>query len=272
VAGRCRPLAGADLGGADLAGPDLAHAGGGGDMNGDALAPLCSFNSDGTITRAEAPFIVGLGALYASTGSSSSTVPVDLQPHSGAWDYSAPASGDTKVFDQLIDPSSAWWQSYFPSATHAQHVQDGQPILGVYSAGQDSLDLLGLVSETDGTQRTLLTYQTPIPVLKFPLSVGTTWSASSYLTGQAQGIFITAYDTYAFAVDLRGTTKTPAGNFDTLRLRIDFSETINFVTTTHYIDLHLAECYGAVARLRSRDDETSRDFTQAAEYRRLSTL
>jgi hypothetical protein len=63
----------------------------------------------------------------------------------------------------------------------------------------------------------------------------------------------------------------PAGSFDTLRLRMNYSETVGVYVTTRITYLYLAECYGAVARIRSQDNETSADFTTASEYRRLAT-
>jgi hypothetical protein len=65
-------------------------------------------------------------------------------------------------------------------------------------------------------------------------------------------------------------TKVPAATFDTLRLRAHYTQTYGFLVTTRITLIHLAECYGAVARIRSRDNETVEDFTQAAEYRRLA--
>jgi hypothetical protein len=277
VVGQCRPLVGADLassdgGAADLAGFDLAGADlarPANDLAGDA-APLCSFNGDGVIEASEEPFIVGLGALFA-VNAAGTAVPVDLTPKNGAWDFSAPVQGERKVFDQLLPAGGQWWSADFPTATHAEKLDDGQSLYGVYRATGSALQLLGIVSDTGGLQQTELTYATPIDVLRFPLMQGSSWSQTSNVTGQAQGIFVAANDSYSFTVDARGTTTVPAGSFDALRLRIDYSETVGLLTTTRFTYLHLAECYGAVARIRSQDDEPSADFTQAAEYRRLAT-
>ena len=84
VNGQCRALAGADLSGlvGDLgAGADLATPIPDG-WNPDALAASCSFNGDGTIVRAEEPFMVGLGALF-EVNAARSNVPVDNVAHSG---------------------------------------------------------------------------------------------------------------------------------------------------------------------------------------------
>jgi len=78
------------------------------------------------------------------------------------------------------------------------------------------------------------------------------------------------YGVFKVSADKRGTTRTPAGSFDTLRLQMSYSQLYGALTTTRITYLHLAECYGAVARVRSKDNESSADFTQAAEYRRLA--
>lgn len=277
VAGACRPLVGADLesgANADLAGGNVAT----GDMtlvvpdgwSPDALAASCTFNGDGVLQRSEAPFIVGLGGLFV-VNPSGSTVSVNLTPVNGVWDFTAPVSGEGKVFDQLASPSGTWWATDFPTATHAERLEDGQSLWGVYRATDNALQLLGVVSDQGGLQRTELTYATPIDVLRFPLSTSSAWVSESDVTGFTDGVAYVGHDKYDLAVDLRGTTKVPAAQFDTLRLRISYAQQYGFLTTTRITYLHLAECYGAVARIRSQDNETSNDFNTAAEYRRLAT-
>jgi hypothetical protein len=274
VAGMCRPLAGADLAGAsaDLAGAatqDFSTPVPDG-WSPDSLAASCSFNGDGVLDRAEEPFVPGLGGLFA-VNPSGSTVDVSVMPVGGVWDYSAAVAGEQKVFDQLQAPAGTWWAADFPTATHAERLEDGQPLWGVYRATSSALELLGVVSEQSGLQKTELTYATPIDVLRFPLSVGSSWTAQSDVSGTASGVFFFAHETYSFTADQRGTTKTPAGAFDTVRLRMNYQQQYGLLLTTRVMYLHLAECYGAVARVRSVDDETQNDFSRAAEFRRLAS-
>ncbi len=281
VNGVCRPAVGGtslepdlatgeavDLAGpaADLKGSSVVDSGGGT----DAIAPACSFNGDGTISRAEAPFTVGLGGLFA-VNPPGTKVSVTTAATAGGWDYSAPRAGDEKFFSELQAPTGAWWSADFPDATYAEYYDSSADTLGVYRATDGALELLGLVSAQSGFGNTELTYATPIPVLDFPLTVGKTWSATSTVSGTAQGFFFAAEETWTFKVESRHPTRVPAGTFDTLRLRIDYQQTYGLLVTTRILYLHLAECYGAVARLRSLDNEQAGDFTQASEYRRLST-
>jgi hypothetical protein len=270
VVGQCRPLAGADLSGAvaDLGADDLATPIPDG-WNPDALAASCTFNGDGTITRAEESFQVGLGALFA-VNAPNTTVPVNNVAQGGVWDFSAPVSGEAKQFDQLVNPSGQWWASAFPTATYGERIDDGQQAYGVFRVEADQLVMLGVVSDMSGTTQTELTYATPIVVLQFPMSVGTTWTSESDVSGLASGIAFFAHEKYIFTVGERGTTKVPAASFDTLRLKMAYTQTYGALVTTRITYLHMAECYGAVARVRSQDNETSADFTTAAEYRRLA--
>jgi hypothetical protein len=197
-------------------------------------------------------------------------VAVSLGGAAGPWDLSAPVAGERKVFDQLIDPAGAWWAASFPGATYAQIIDDANNLFGVFRMTASALEMVGVVSAQDGLTRTLLTYATPIPVLKLPLAAGDQWTADSLVSGQASGVLFAAQEHYAFTVTARGTTKVPAGSFDSLRLRMDYTQTYGLLVTTRITWLHLAECYGAIARVRSTDGETSPDFTRAAEYRRLA--
>lgn len=273
INGQCRPLSSSDLSSAagDLGSgspADLATAIPDG-WNPDALAASCSFNNDGTITRAEEPFTVGLGALFA-VNAPSTTVPVNVVASNNLWDFSAPVSSEAKQFDQLVSPSGQWWEPDFAGATYGERIDDGQQAYGIFRVSSDKLEMMGVVSEQNGTTKTELTYATPIVVLKFPLSVGTSWTAESDVSGTASGFAFFAHEKYIFTVDVRGMTKVPAATFDTLRLKMSYTQTYGALVTTRISYLHLAECYGAVARVRSKDNETSSNFTQAAEYRRLA--
>ena len=273
VVGQCRSLAGGDL----------AVGGGGNDLGGatsdfttaipdgwsiDALPGSCAFNNDGTITRAELPVTVGLGALFA-VNAPSTTVPVNNVAQNGTWDFSSPVSSERKQFDELLAPSGQWWAGDFPTATYGQRIDDGQQVYGVFRNDADQLVMLGVVSDQGGLSKTELTYATPIAVLQFPFSVGSTWTAESDVSGTAGGVGFFAHEKYVFTVDQRGKTKTPAATFDTLRIRMTLTRTFGGATT-QITYLHVAECYGTVARIRSQDGETSNDFTQASEYRRLA--
>jgi hypothetical protein len=274
VVGQCRATTGADLamGGSD--GGDLGPMGDLATTPPDGwspdAAPSCTIVSDGVITRAELPIQVGLGGLFA-VNAAGSTVPVTTVPQSGGWDYSAAVSNERKVFDQLMSPSGAWWQGDFPEATYAERLDDSSGLLGIYQATPDALNLIGIVSETDAYPSTSLKYTTPIPLLKLPLMMGKSWMEGSDVTGLYQGVAVFGdHEDWKMTVDARGPTKVPLGTFDTLRVRIDYHQTYGFLDTTRIILLHMTECYGAVARLRSVDNEPSADFTQASEYRRLT--
>jgi hypothetical protein len=272
VVGHCRPLAGADLSaasGVDAAVQDLALQIPDG-WSPDALTASCAFNGDGTITHAEEPIIVGLGALFA-VNAPGSTVPVNNAPQNGAWDFSAPVTNERKQFDQLLAPSGQWWAADFPTATYAERIDDGQQVYGVFRNDAGALVMLGVVSDQGGLNKTELTYATPIAVLQFPFSVGTTWTAESDVSGSASGIAFFAHEKYVFSVDKRGMTRTPAANFDTLRIRMGYTQTYGALVTTRITYMHMAECYGIVARIRSQDNEQSSDFTQATEYRRMAS-
>jgi hypothetical protein len=238
--------------------------------NPDAIAASCTANNDGVITRAELPIQVGLGGLFA-VNAAGSTVPVNVTPQMGGWDYSGPTSNERKVFDQLLAPGGTWWAGDFPAATYAERLDDSSGLFGVYQATPDALLLIGIVSETSDFPSTSLKYDTPIALLRFPLATGAKWTSESDVSGTYMGAVVLGdHEAWDLSVDLRGTTKVPLGSFDTLRVRVDYRQTYGFAVTTRIILLHMAECYGAVARVRSQDDESAADFTQATEYRRLT--
>jgi hypothetical protein len=74
------------------------------------------------------------------------------------------------------------------------------------------------------------------------------------------------------SVDAVGVLRVPAGEFDVTRVRVDLSQTVPFTIfgMENITYTFLAECYGVIARVRSTDGEENAEFTEAAEYRRLS--
>jgi len=274
VAGQCVP----DRGTSDLSGgidtdagprPDMAQPGAPDGYSPDALTAGCPFNQDGIIQRLEVPAMAGLGGFFhANQGGQ--VVPVNVKKMAGAWDFSVVGAGDEKIFDGLSSPAGTWWAGDFPNASYAQLADAENDLLGVYKIDEDKLSLLGIVSRTDGFSATKLVYAQPIEVLRFPLSTTSAWTSTSNVSGTASGIAFFASETWSMRVDDSGTAKTPAADFPVLRLRVDYQQTWGFSVTRRIIYLYLTECYGTVARVRSKNGETATDFTEASEYRRLA--
>jgi hypothetical protein len=248
---------------------DLAQPGPPDGFSPDALTASCPFNGDGILQRAEIPAMPGLGAYFESTPAGQ-TATVNLVKQSGGWDFSAVAASDQKVFDGLLSPNGPWWAALFPSASYAQLLDSGTGLLGVYRIEDSALRLLGAVSTTGGVGSTAVAYNPPIDVIRFPLKLGDSWSTTSTVTGTYLGVFFDATETWAMKVDDTGSAKTQAATFSTLRLRVDFEQDYGLSITKQIVYLFLAECYGVVTRVRSQNGETSADFTQASEYRRMA--
>ena len=270
--GQCLPSRGQSDASSELdSGPraDMAQPGAPDGFSADALTNGCPFNMDGIIQRAEIPAMPGLGGFFEAT-QTGTTATVDVKKHSGTWDFSAVGASDEKVFDGLTSPTGAWWATSFPDASYAQLLDASSGLLGVYKIEDTRLRLLGAVSATSGFGSTNVKYDPPIDVLRFPLSSTSTWTVSTTLSGTASGIGFYATETWGFKVDDSGTVKTPAATFPSLRLRVDYEQVYGFSVSTRISYLFITECYGTIARIRSNSGETSGDFTQASEYRRLA--
>ena len=93
------------------------------------------------------------------------------------------------------------------------------------------------------------------------------------VSGRLQGVYWSAFAdaTYTSQVDARGTLRTPFAEFDVLRVRTDFVQTVNFTPIVRRISYaFVTECFGTVAVINSMDNEDDPAFTEAAEVRRLS--
>ncbi len=240
------------------------------ESTGDDAAPSCIPNHDWVVERSEMPlrpglratFAVGLDAEVDTTGQDTGGV--------RRWNFIGPYPNDHLILGQLVDPSGSWYAAEFPGASYVSRLSDRETLLGVFRITADGLDLLGVVSPEDGFGKTLLKYDPPAAVLRFPLEQGATWSSDSTVTGTAQGVYTIYRESYDSVVDAGGEVETPYGTFPALRVRVKMTRVVGAIPTVIRSFAFVAECFGTVVKIDSENNETRQEFTRAAEIWRLS--
>lgn len=234
---------------------------------------VCRGNRDGTIARAEVVFAPGVEVRYRinPTGTLANVSPRGVTNPDGSrtWDF-ADRTGEPVTLS-LSSSAGQWWQARFPTAQYASRIDPRSPNLGVYRASETSVELLGLVAPLESTM-TVVPYEPGVAVLRFPLTMGATWTAESTTRDAVvDGTPVASRDRYTFTVDARGTVRLPELTFtDALRVRVELTQQFPAGPGVRKIQyLWLVECYGEVARMTSRDGEVDPDFTSAMEFRRL---
>ncbi len=273
VMGQCRPEVGPDAGtdaSAD-AGLDAGVDAGRDASTGDS--GVCEYVDDGIIHRNEMVIEVGLGATYRVNGTSPVAVDVvgDTSGSEPLWDFTGTTASDESVVDELLPLTGAWYAADYPTATYVAWLDHDLGTLGVFRVTADALQMLGIVSETEN--ETNLAYDPPVDLLRFPLALNDTWTIETTSTGTYNYTPLTTIDeTYQVTVDALGTVVVPAGSFHALRVRTDFEQHIPYtmIYTDRIVYMWVTECFGIVAKITSQDDETDAQFTQAAEYRRMT--
>lgn len=236
-------------------------------------AAVCRGNRDGVIQREELPFVAGIEVRYRTNPSNTlatvNTHGTSRADGTRAWDYSTEA-GDLVTLTALTTEGQ-WFAADFPTAQYASRLDPRASPLGVYRNGDTGVELLGVAgaNESDGTR---VRYASPILLLRFPMSVGQSWSSeANTVDGMYEHTPVAAHDRYDVTVDARGELRLAALTFpDALRVRVETTQRFPAGPGTRKIQyLWLVECYGEVARVSSRDGEVDPDFTMAIEYRRL---
>ncbi len=251
-----------------------------GAVTGDARVPgldsgrdaggRCLSDEDGVVRRSEAPFGPGLMARYATTFDVAvDTVGTDLGGGRRRWSWGTAMPGDRNL-DLVTDPlDGRWFVDRYPGADYVTRLSAENDLLGVFRVTETALELMGVVSPTDGLGRTELTYDPPVRVLTFPLEQGSRWTSNSLVTGLAQGLAANYRETYVSVVDARGEVETPYASFEALRVQTTLTRDLTFSRTTVHQHIFVAECFGTVATVVSGDDEPDVEFDRAAELRRL---
>ena len=271
--GRCVPAEDGgpdhDAGGGDDEGGD-GDADADGDADPDGGSIVCAPDRDGVITRAEVPLAAGLHATFRVATDAT----VDTAGHDEAgvrhWDLSGELSGDHSTLIETLPLAGTWFGGDFPGASYAARLSDTQDLLGVFEITDDALLLRGVVSPDEGLFRTNLAYDPPVVVLSFPIERGDTWSTESTASGLSMGVFAIATESYVSEADVAGVLQTPFGEFPVQRVHVALTRTVGVIPTTIQSHLFVSECFGTVATIVSRDNESTVDFTRAAEVRRLA--
>jgi hypothetical protein len=250
------------------AGPEAAppaEAGGG-----------CAPNDGGVITRDEIPMQPGLhGSFLIAENVTMDTAGTAQPDGSTDWDFSGALAGDHTVVITTDDPGGQWFSSKYAGATYTSKLSDTQTWLGVYQAGASSLLLEGVVSPTSGAQQTQLAYSPSAEILAAPMQMGTTWTSTSTVQGQADGVTSFYTEKYDSSVDAHGALKVPFGTFQVLRVQTTLTRTVGAVVETTQTMTFVAQCFGPVARLTSQTTTFPQPvpgdaFTNVAEAWRLT--
>ncbi len=290
--GTCAPMpsGGAGAGGQAAGGGAGAFGGSGQGGSGEAGLGGCHPDGDLVITAAELPFGPGFSAMFRV---SENVAPFSSAPDCGSgtcvWDL-LDLGGTTYEEQTTTEPIAGKWYAQtegFEQASYASHVASfrlglgglvvcEQEQFGVFQVTSTALLLLGLVSEYED-EGTRLVYDPPVPVLQYPMTVGTTWSVDTTASGPlCNSVFDYHIDqSYASEVDRVGTVLTPYGELhNVLRVNTYIQRHIGVgvLPTEARTHTFVAECFTSVAAVMSPEGVAEADFDEAALVRRLSLL
>jgi len=245
------------------------------DMSGGPCVP----NRDDIITRNEVSFERGLRGTFQSQTETAVDMTGTMVDGRRVWDL-VPALANGRMQTLFLnDPTTTWFTEDFPNATYYTELSTTSDLFGVFQATDTALLLLGVVSPNDGVDATNVSYDPPVPILQFPLEVGSTWSVETRVSGSFNGFPITYNETYSSQVDAAGRVKVPFASADgmpVLRVRTDMERGI-WTFVFPFYDLtdmrtfaFVSECFNTVATVVSEEDVTEVEFTTASELRGLA--
>jgi hypothetical protein len=253
------------------------ESGSGGEASpGDDGGALCKPDNGGTITRPEVPMMPGLHASFLIAENVTMNTAGTAQPGGAIdWDFSGALAGDHTVVITTDAPGGQWFSTSFANATYTSKLSDTQTLLGVYQATASGLLLVGAVTPTGGAQQTNVSYSPSAEILQVPMQVGSTWTSTSTVQGQVDGVTSIYTEKYDSKVDAQGTLKVPYGSFGVLRVQTTLTRTVGTVVQTTQTMTFVAQCFGPVARLTSQTTTFPQAvpgdaFTSVAEAWRLA--
>jgi hypothetical protein len=231
---------------------------------------VCLPNNDGTIERSEVPVAADLRATFKIATDATFDTRGTTVAGETTWDLSGELENDGLEIVELKPLTGKWFETTFPAALYYSKISTTTDLLGVFGATDTALNLLGVVSPAEGFTKTELTYSPVVAALKFPLSEASSWTTNATVRGTASGISSLYTEKYTSIYAGSGKLITPYGTFEVIRVRTDLERTIGLLVTKVRTYSFVAECFGTVAVIRSTDNESAIEFTNAAEIRRLA--
>lgn len=244
---------------------------------------LCTPNADGIITAEEVPLRAGLKGTFRVTTSGAQISTAGTVAEGGAthnWDFSGNLTGDHSVVVETIPLAGQWLETEFSGAGYASRLSDKADYLGVFAVTPGALELRGVVSPSSGSSQTKIKYDPVVPSLSFPLQKGKKWTVKTTASGDIPATLNQSYiEEYEFEVDAEGELKTSTslGAFKVMRVSVKLAKQPFLLNPlVHYYTrqyVYVAECFGAIAKVVSKIDESSPppdDFTDTSEIQRLS--
>jgi len=241
-------------------------------------APLtCLPNLDGQIDRAELVPAIGTPISYVVSppGTSRAVDIVGTEGEDGAeWDFSTDYSDDQALSVTPTTLEGKWYAGSFDDGAFITPFNRSGSLESIGRLTDGGLLLLGIASKDESPEegQTLLVYEPPITVLKFPVQVGQSFVSFGEITsGVALGLPYAGRDTYEVLVDAAGSVDLIQFTFDEVlrvRTKVTVEPAVGAPVVKQQASFY-AECFAEVARATSADGETDPDFTDAAELRRL---
>lgn len=225
--------------------------------------PSCVPNRDGAITPDELPLALGAKVDYYASTNTAVTLTGDVV------DLSQERSSDQVISLGPTALGSQWYAASFPSGQFV--VDAGSGLDGIYHQDDRALWLDGTASQMQGANKTLIVYPTPLPVLRFPVTDGESYTSTVAITATVDGLPFNGSDTLDVDVTAVDRLDVPYVQFSpVLRVREKAVRTAGQVSVTKRTTIFLFECFGEVARAESKQDETNPDFTTAEYLRRFA--
>ncbi|MBM4343959.1 MAG: hypothetical protein FJ100_11375 [Deltaproteobacteria bacterium] len=241
----------------------------------------CVPNLDGRIDANELKPALGVAARYRiATNRTIDQTGAVAASGVRVWDWGWSAAAEQTLQVTAAPLAGQWYAEHFaPGTTGATQFAvpfDADGTLdAVYRHDGAGVWLLGMASREVAPKggQTLLVYEWPVQVLKFPLLLHDNWTAKGVLAkAKLYGLPYAATDVYTFSADTAGVMQLPDITVDqAIRVRTKVTTTaiagkpIERVQTQFFF-----ECLGEVARAVPAANQTDPDFALAAEIRRLA--
>ena len=238
----------------------------------------CVPNLDGRIEAAELTPQVGVPVRFL-VSPAAQTRSVDLEGRELAsgrrvWDWSEQIPTDREAIIEAEPVEGQWFADDFPGDAFVVPFDLGESTKAIYTRDEQAFRLHGIASaQQDPPEgRTLIVYETPVELYRFPIEPGKQWVSTGVANdATVRGVPYAGRDIYEVEVAAIGRLDLPNITFDEA-LRVNTKVTVQpaagqSVSTRQ--TSFLFECFGEVARARSQEGEESPSFETATEVRRF---